>query len=271
MRWTQPDAAGEEGVRLVLCALLALAGCATPTKPPPPTPQAAAVTARPIERVPVRTFDAWPGAAPGGLALEVRGVREADLASIEELRELTRRFTGQALALSGVSAAEALLIPGFFSGSLVAGALILAPLAVGMNSVQQRQHEAIIAALKEADLIDGTRMALAPRLPAGSTQATLSVIVLAYGLVPKYGTGRGPLCLSVVADLVLASRGQEIYRDTVHLAPYLRSADAPPPVCANREDFAAKDGAPLRHAATDAAQVLAAIVRHRLPALPWTS
>ena len=256
-------------LRLALCALVALAGCATPTKPPPPSGPAAPVATRPIERVPVRTLDASPGAMPRSIALEVRGVREADLASIEELRELTRQFSGQALALSGVSVAEALLLPGFLSGSLVAGALILAPLAVGLDSAQRRQHETIVTALKQADLIEGTRAALASHLPAGGAEATLSVIVLAYGLVPKYGSSHGPLCLSVVADLVLVSGGQEIYRDTVHLAPYLRSADAPPPVCARREDFAAKDGAPLRHAAMDGAQVLAAIVRHRLPALPW--
>lgn len=257
-------------MRLALCtALLALAGCATPSRPPPPAAPAV-VVARTIERVPVRTLDAWPGAAPRAVALEVRGVREADLASIEELRELTRHFTGQALALSGVSVAEALVIPGFFSGSLVAGAIILAPLAIGLNSVEQRQHETIIAALKQADLMEGTRAALGPRLPAGG-DATLSVIILAYGLVPKYGTGHGPLCLSLVADVMVASGGREIYRDTVHLMPYLRSADAPPPVCAYREDFAAKDGAPLRHAASDAAQVLTAIVSHRLPVLPWKS
>jgi hypothetical protein len=259
-------------MRLALCAVLALAGCATPAPPPTP-PQAVAIAkaaARPIERMRVRTLAAWPGAAPRAVALEVRGVSEADLASIEELRALTRQFTGQALALSGVSVAEAFLLPGFFSGSLVAGGLILAPLAIGLNSVEQRQHDAIVAALKQADLIEGTLAALAPRLPAGGEAAKLSVIVLAYGLVPKYGS-HGPLCLSMVADVVLASEGREIYRDTVHLAPYLRSADAPPPVCAHREDFAAKDGAPLRHAAIDAAQVLAAIVRHRLPALPWKS
>jgi hypothetical protein len=256
---------------VVLCGLLALAACATPVKPPAPVPAAAAAAARPIERVPVRTLDAWPGAAPRAIAIEVRGVREADLASIEELRKLTRHFTGQALALSGVSVAEALAMPGFFAGSLVAGALILAPLAVGLDRAQQRQHETIVAALKQADLIEGTRAALAPRLPDGDTQATLSVVVLAYGLVPKYGDTPGPWCLSVAADVVVAGGGQEIYRDTVHLTPYLRSADAPPPVCAFREHFAAKDGAPLRYAAMDAAQVLAAIVRHRLAALPWKS
>jgi hypothetical protein len=256
--------------RLALWGLLALAGCATPVKPPAPEPAAAAPAARRIERVPVRTLEAWLVSVPRAIALEVRGVREADLASIEELRKLTRHFTGQALALSGVSVAEALALPGFFAGSLVAGALILAPLAVGLDRAQQRQHETIVAALKHADLTEGTRAALAPRLPDGEAQTTLSVIVLAYGLVPKYGT-HGPLCLSVVADLVLAGGGQEIYRDTVHLTPYLRSADAPPPVCAFREHFAAKDGAPLRYAAMDAAQVLAAIARHRLAVLPWKS
>jgi len=73
-----------------------------------------------------------------------------------------------------------------------------------------------------------------------------------------------------VADLVLTSGVQEVFRDAVHIAPFRRSADAPPPVCARMEDFAAREGAPLRNAALDAAQVLAAIVRHRLPAVPWT-
>lgn len=256
-------------MRRVLAALLLLAGCATPSAPPPPKPPAAPAAPRVIERLPVRTFASWPGAAPRAIALEVRGVREADLASIEKMREETRRMTGMSLAVSGASAAEALLLPGFFSGSLVAGALILAPLAVGLNSAQQRQHDTIVAALKQVDLLEGTRAALAPRLPPGPGEATLSVIVLAYGLVPKEGRATGRQCLTVVADLVLARGGEEIYRDTVHMAPWRRSADAPPPVCAHMEDFAAKDGAPLRHAALDAGQVLAAIARHRTPALPW--
>lgn len=262
-------------MRLALWALLALSGCASEHLAPvaPPSPPAAAPAARAIERVPVHTFASWPAAAPRGVALEVRGPQAADLASIDEMRELTRRMTGQSLALSGVSAAQALMMPGFFSGSLVAGALILAPLAIGLNSTEQRWQETIVAALKEADLIAGTRAAVAARLPAPAPDAgaTLSVIVLAYGLVPKYAKAQGPLCLSVVADLVLQAGDREIYRDTVYLTPYRRSADAPPPVCGALEDFAAKDGAPLRNAALDAAQVLAAIARHRLAALPWTS
>jgi len=258
-------------VRLALCALLALAGCASEHKAPPATPSPpAAPTLRAIERVPVRTLPAWPAATPRGIALDVRGPQAADLASIEKMREETRRLTGQSLALSGVSAAEALLIPGFFSGSLVAGALILTPLAIGLDGVERRQHETIVAALKHADLIEGTRTALAARLPKGEPGTTLTVIVLAYGLVPKQSTRGGTLCLAVVADLVLTSGVQEVFRDAVHIAPFRRSADAPPPVCARMEDFAARDGVPLRNAALDAAQVLAAIVRHRLPAVPWT-
>jgi hypothetical protein len=251
-------------VRILLCAALALAGCAAQPKPAPkPAPQ----PPRTIERVAPRVYDAPASAAP---ALEVRGLREADLASIERMREATRQLTGSSVALSGVATAEALLIPGFFSGSLVAGGLILAPLAIGLNAAEKRQHEAIIAALKETDLADATHARLAQRLPPPAPGMTLSVIVLAYGLVPKYGDVGWPLCLSLDADIVLHDGERELFRDTVYLEPWRRSADAPPPVCASMVAFAAKDGAALRHAVLDYAQVLAAIVRHRTPALPWT-
>jgi len=256
-------------VRRLLCAIAALAGCASPPKPapkPPPAPSAPQA----IERVAVRRYEA---PALPAVSLDVRGVREADLASIEKMREATRRLTGASVGLSGVSVAEAFLLPGFFSGSLVAGGLILAPFAIGLNTMERRQHERIVAALEQTDLIEGTRASLAARLPAPASPpaAALEVIVLAYGLVPKYaGRPAGQLCLTVMAEIVLTAGGHERYRDAVYLEPFHRSADAPPPVCAHMEDFAAKDGAPVRNAALDAAQVLAAIVRQRTPALPWT-
>ena len=251
-------------MRVLLCALLALAGCATPPTPapkPPPEP------VRVIERLAPKVLAAPALPAP---ALEVRGLREADLASIERVREATRRLTGSAVAVSGVGIVEAFALPGFFSGSLVAGGLILAPFAIGLNAAEKRQHEAIVSALKETDLRDAVSAGLAKRLPASAAQTRLTVIVLAYGLVPKYGNPHGPLCLTLDADIVVHDGGREVYRDTVYLEAWRRSADAPPPVCAHMEDFAAKDGAPVRNAALDAAQVLAAIVRLRTPALPWT-
>lgn len=252
-------------MRVLLCALLALAGCAAPPKPapapaPPPPP-------RTIERVAAQVLAAPALAAP---ALEVRGLREADLASIERVREATRRLTGSAVAVSGVGIVEAFALPGFLSGSLVAGGLILAPFAIGLNAAEKRQHGAIVAALKQTDLRDAVHAGLAKRLPATTAQTRLTVIVLAYGLVPKYGNPHGPLCLTLDADIVVQDSAREVYRDTVYLEAWRRSADAPPPVCAHMEDFAAKDGAPARNAALDAAQVLAAIVRQRTPALPWT-
>lgn len=250
-------------MRIFLCTALGLAGCATappPVATPAPAPQE-------IVRIAPQRF-----AAPAltAVTLDVRGPERADLESVEELRALTRRLTGMSLEVSGVALAEAVALPGFFSGSLVAGGLILAPLAIGINAVERRQHETIVAALEEADLLGMTRRTLAGRLPYASPQNTLTVIVLAYGLVPKYGHPNGPLCLSLDADLVLRAAGRELFRDTVYLEPYRRSADAPPPVCADMAGFAARGGAPLRDAALDYAQVLAAIVRHRLPALPWT-
>lgn len=259
-------------MRAALCAALALAGltgCAQVAKPPA-APPPAAPAAKSIERLPVLVLSTWQGTAPAGITLEVRGPDAADLRSIEELRDLTRRMTGTSVGLSGVAIAEAFLLPGFFSGSLVAGGLILAPLAVGLNAAENKQQETIVAALKKAHLLDTTRASLAKRLPVQSPAATLSVIVLAYGLVPKYGNARGPLCLSLVADIVVQAGEREIFRDTVYLEPWHRSADAPPPVCATMEAFAAKDGVALHNAVLDYAQVLAAITRHRLSGLPWT-
>jgi len=244
-------------------AALALAGCATapePVETPAPPPQK-------IVRVAPQRL-----AAPAvtAVTLEVRGPGSADLKSIDELRGLTRRMTGTSLGVSGVALAEAVALPGFLSGSLVAGSLILAPLAIGINAVERRQHEAILTALQQTDLIGNTRAALEKRLPAPLPENTLTVIVLAYGLVPKYGRPHGPLCLTLDADLVVRAGDRELFRDTVYLEPYRRSADAPPPVCAELAGFAAQDGAALRNAVLEYAQVLAAIARHRLPALPWT-
>lgn len=250
-------------MRSLLVAALAFAGCATepqPVAPPAAPPQK-------IVRVAPQRL-----AAPAvtAVTLEVRGPEAADLKSIEELREITRRLTHASVGVSGIALVEAVALPGFFSGSLVAGGLILAPFAIALDAMERRQHEAIVAALQETDLLGHTRAALEQRLPAPAPDVTLTVIVLAYGLVPKYGHPSGPLCLSLDADLVVRAGDRELFRDTVYLEPYRRSADAPPPVCADLAAFAAQDGAALRNAVLDYAQVLAAIARHRLPALAWT-
>jgi hypothetical protein len=252
-------------LRILLLAALALAGCATEPQPvaPPASPPQKIVRVAPL-RLAVPPVTA--------VALDVRGPDAADLKSIEELREITRRLTNASVGVSGIALVEAVALPGFFSGSLVAGGLLLAPFAIAMNAVERRQHEAIVAALQETDLLGDTRAALEKRLPApaAAPEVTLTVIVLAYGLVPKYGHPSGPLCLSLDADLVVRAGDRELFRDTVYLEPYRRSADAPPPVCADLAAFAAQDGAALRNAVLDYAQVLAAIARDRLPALAWT-
>ncbi len=247
---------------------MALAACVSappPAAPPVPPPQPRSIVHEPALR--------HLGPAISGVKLEVRGPGEADTASIEELRELTERMTKMSVGISGLAIAEAFLLPGFFSGSLVAGGLIIAPLAVGINQSEKKQHQAIVTALVESDLLGRTRDFLGRQLPPPAPGHVLSVIVLAYGLVPKYGDGPGPgprpLCLTLVADIVLREGELVRFRDTVHLEPYRRSADAPPPVCAAMAAFAKEEGRALRHAATDYAQVLAAIVRGRLPALPW--
>jgi hypothetical protein len=247
-----------------------LAGCATPTAQAPaalPSPPD-----REIIRVPVKRMPAISGPA----TIQVRGVRDAEVGAIERIRGETREMTGSAIGLGAVSTAEAFLMPGFFSGSLVAGALILVPLAVGLDSVQRRQHERIAGALEGADFQGELRAQLGrsmvPHGAAGESAHRLSAIVIAYGLIPKYADQRyGPFCLVADVDLVLHAGERETWRDTVYLEPYRRSADAPPPVCATLERFAARDGGALRDAIAQYAQVVAAIARSRLPALSWES
>lgn len=252
-------------VRSPLLVLLALAGCVSA----PPTPDTRPVPPQPREIVRIAS-QRFTAPAVSAVMLEVRGPREADLTTVEEIRELTRQMTTLSVGVSGIAIAEAVMMPGFFSGTLVAGGLILAPLAIGLNSAEKKQHAAITAALKESELLDYTREALEKRLPERAADTRLSVIMLAYGLVPKNENRFDSLCLSLVAHLVVQAGENVLFRDTVHIEPYRRSDDVPPPICATMEAFADAEGASLRRAVRDYAQILAAIVRHRLPALPWS-
>lgn len=252
--------------------LAALAGCAVPSKPSPQSPPPSAAPGREIVRIAAKRPPPLP-VAQSQVIVDVRGIRDADVAAVERIREEVSMMTGSSVGLGAVSAVEAFAMPGFMSGSLVAGALILVPLAVGMDAVARRQHERITGALKESDFQAEMRRQIEQRLAkpgAAGAAMRLSAIVIAYGLVPKYDRQpHGPLCLVADVDLLLEASGQVLYRDTVYLEPYRRSEDAPPPVCAAMDRFAARDGTALREAVLQYAEVIAAIANHRLVGLPW--
>jgi len=89
---------------------------------------------------------------------DVRGTTPADTESLERLRAFTQSFLGSSLGISALSVAEAIAIPGFFSGSLVASAIILAPLAITLSLVEHKQYETIQRALQETSLLELTRL-----------------------------------------------------------------------------------------------------------------
>jgi hypothetical protein len=226
-----------------------------------------------IERVPVKRPDALDVPRPAVLPVSVRGVTAADLAEVERIKKDLEQVTAKVLGISTLGTAEAVLLPGFFSGSLTAGALILMPAVIGLQASLQKEVDTVSRVMKEVDLIGETRRALLVRgasseAAADATQMTL--VILAYGLVPKEPhTSLWGHCLILESDLILTAGGRELARDRIHLWPYLRSADAPPPICGGMGEFARNDGIALRNAALDYAQVLAAIALRRARQLPW--
>jgi hypothetical protein len=261
-------------VTLVLAC--ALAGCATnPDRPKAPKPPES-TQLRPliaIERVPVKVPEALDVPRPAVLPIAVRGVTAADLAAVERIKKDLEQWTAKVLGISAVGTAEAVLLPGFFSGSLIVGTLILAPATIGLHAVLQKEVDTVSRVLKEVDLMGETQRALLARgvpgePPADATQMTL--VILAYGLVPREPhPSLWGVCLALEADLILTAGGRELFRDTIYLWPHRRSADAPPPVCGGMGEFAKNDGIALRNAARDYAQVLAAIALRRARQFPW--
>jgi hypothetical protein len=198
---------------------------------------------------------------------DVRGTTPADTEILERQRAYTQSFLGSSLGISALSVAEAIAIPGFFSGSLVAGAIIIAPLAITLSVMQHRQYETIQRALQETSLLDLARESLKKR----ATKSGLSIpgapkvelIIVAHGLTQQ------PLCLFVDAAITITVQGNQIFEDIIYLEPFLRSSDAPPPICGSIEDFAKDDGRLIKRGLIEYGQVLAAIVIKRTKAFSW--
>lgn len=260
----------------------ALASCAAnPThpspRPAPRTPSALWIRTLPtIERVPVKQPEAFDIERPAELPVLVRGVNAADLAVVDRVQENAKRdvdeLTGATLELG----AQGLAMGGYAGAQIVTGAVFIAPLVITLDTMAKSTVNTITRVLKDVDLIGETRRALLARgirsEAVTAETARVTLVVNAYGLVPKHGAVRNiesEVCLIVDSDLIVTTGGRELFRDAIHIRPYRRSADAPPPVCAEMWDFADKEGRSLQNAARDYAQVLAAIALHRIKDLPW--
>jgi hypothetical protein len=262
-------------------ALLLNLGCAgNPAKAPPHVapldipaswghPDAA------IKRIPVKRPEPFDVAQPAELPVTVRGLRTADLDVVERIRAALRHETEETTNKALKTAVRRIARGGYPPAELMTGAIFIVPQLIA-DSVAQDAMRTVTQALVQIDLVVATRNALQARGVRAraqvddTAQATLAVI--AYGLVPKYGEVKdvkSELCLIVESALIVTAGGQELFRDAIHMTPYRRSADAPPPACRTLKEFAEDEGQSLKNAAHDHAQVLAVIAMQRLRELPW--
>ena len=87
--------------------------------------------------------------------------------------------------------------------------------------------------------------------------------ILAELIISSYGLTKEPACLFADAAIVVSKDGQPLLQEFIYIEPYLRSADAPAPLCATVDRFAADKGKLIRQGLNDYAQILAAIFMQR--------
>lgn len=266
-KWT---AGGSIVAICVLLAACASPGSVKPAATPPPAPPS-------VVRVPARALELQAAEAPLWLAPDVREAGPSDTEVLEALRREDQRLGLLGLGVSGVGLWDALTFGGMFAGAEVLGAIIIVPGMTILSAVNARARDTVNRALQETPVVPSVRAALEAAAPAaagagpGASTAEVTLLVT-YGLVPKEEGALGDmsvLCLLTRAVLKVSVDGREVFEDTIHLEPYLRSSDAPPPVCATLSDFAVGDGRLVRHGLADYAQVLAAIAIRRTRTLPW--
>lgn len=253
-----------------------IAACASSesVKSPAATPAAAPPS---VVRVPARTLELRGASTPAQLALDIREAGPSDTEVLEALRKEDQRLSLLGLGVSGAGLWDALTYGGVFAGSEVIGAIILVPTMIILGAVNARSRDVVNRALQETRIVPSLRAQLEAVAPSsasaapGASAAEVTVLVT-YGLVPRDKGALGDmslLCLFTRAVLKVSVDGRDVFEDLIHVEPYVRSRDAPPPECATLSDFAAGDGRLVRRGLTDYAQVLAVIVIRRTGALPW--
>ncbi len=210
---------------------------------------------------------------PVALTLRIREAGAADQEVLKALQHEDEKLTSTMLVTSGYGLWDALTWGGVGAGAEVLGAIIVLPTVLALNVVNAKSRDAINRALRDAELGKQIRTHLEALAPASDSlqsglAAQLSVLV-SYGVVPKDNPDTGVLCLVTRAILMVDVDGRTAFQDVVHIEPYLRSSDSPPPLCGSLDTLAARDAHAVRNALVDYAQVLAAIIVRRTEALPW--
>lgn len=223
-----------------------------------------------ITRIPATNFE-WPAGVPRSPASFV--VRPATLdeqAAVRESLKTSNYMLAASLGISAAGVAEAAALGGMFAGGLVAGAVVLVPLSLGLYV-----HDRIIAShirevLDVEVFLADIREGLPSDPPLSPAPVEVDVRILDFGLVPRDANATdptNPLCLVADAEIVVRHAGESLYDELLYLQPYLRSAGAPAPSCRSYALWGEREAALLVAARRDLARSLAGMVVSRLQPL----
>lgn len=143
-----------------------------------------------------------------------------------------------------------------------------------MNAVFNARREALAAGVKAEPLPEKMLAILMELLEAdpSAVPSNIDVKIARYGLVARSGkpiavlTPGDELCLAAHASLAISRAGAPRVDTTIVIGMEGQDIDAPPPICASIAQFAKDDAIYLRQAIRELAEVLSAIVFHRLKA-----
>jgi hypothetical protein len=141
-----------------------------------------------------------------------------------------------------------------------------------INAVFNARRDTLAAAVKAEPLPEKMLAILTELLDAERTEEAtgIRVRISSYGLVPKSGRTAGALtagdelCLAAHAVLTISREGAQPVESKIVVGMEGQDPEAPPPVCASIAHFSRDDGIYLRQSIRELAEVLSAIILHRL-------
>lgn len=252
--------------------LVLLVGCAAGSEGDKSVIQSEASPPGTIVKIAASELSLATSASFESFAVRVRQANKGDAAVLEAIQKRHEREGSRMLGLLGGE----LLVGAAYA---YPGAQVLAPFviigSIWLQAEDTNTREAILRALGEVALVPMIQADLELATPApephARSDAIVEVIVLQYGVVAQHPNSLNRLCLVARAALTVDAGGRRIFDDLIYIEPYVRSSDAPPPVCGTPQQFALDDARAVRRGLVDYAQVLAAIAVRRTRALPWRS
>ena len=221
-----------------------------------------------IKKIPYSTLTEVDGTSNIRPIIEVRMATDSELSSVPGLWQGKEVAGFSAFGLGSLGLG--LVAPPLYASALVVGGILLITMPSSMGAISGIQRNTIKKVLATEDFSALTQQAIIESMDYSESNRsdgyTLSVIILAYGFLEKFGD---EICFSVDAEVKLAFHEKEIFDDYIYIEPFLRSEDAPPPPCAMVGEFSEDNGKLARQTIRTFSEYLASIVIHRLPVLEW--